>query len=302
MPLFFVLAGASTWFALRKRSGGQYAKERFKRLLVPFIFGFLVIVPPQIYLNWRVYQGYTGSYLQFYPNFFGEVDMGHLWFIFFLFFFSLITLLLFLYLRREGGQRLVGKLAGFLTRPGMIFTPVILVAVADYLLLHFYPNPILYLTFFIYGYILVADGRFGEVIDRHKLSALILGVGGYALWIGLMSMQAISPSWLQPLPKSLISWFCLIAILGYGKQFLNSSNRFLKYAGEASYPVYILHQTVIIVLGVYVVQWNAGVPVKFAAISLGSLVATTAIYDLLVKRTNITRFLFGMRPKRKPPA
>ena len=76
----------------------------------------------------------------------------------------------------------------------------------------------------------------------------------------------------------------------------------MKYAGEASYPVYILHQTVIVVLGVYVVQWDAGVPVKFAVIVLGSLVATTAIYDLLVKRTNITRFLFGMRPKHKPPA
>ena len=53
MPLFFLLAGASTWFALRFRSGGSYTRERVKRLLVPFIFGVLVIVPPQSYLGLR---------------------------------------------------------------------------------------------------------------------------------------------------------------------------------------------------------------------------------------------------------
>jgi glucan biosynthesis protein C len=39
MQLLFLLAGAATWFALRRRSGSQYAKERLMRLLIPFIFG-----------------------------------------------------------------------------------------------------------------------------------------------------------------------------------------------------------------------------------------------------------------------
>src|SRR5512140_3140440 len=50
MPLFFLLAGASTWFALGFRSGKAYAVERFKRLFVPLVFGLLVIIPPQAYL------------------------------------------------------------------------------------------------------------------------------------------------------------------------------------------------------------------------------------------------------------
>jgi hypothetical protein len=49
MPLLFVLAGAATWFALRHRSPRAYAGERVKRLLVPFLFGIAVIVPPQAY-------------------------------------------------------------------------------------------------------------------------------------------------------------------------------------------------------------------------------------------------------------
>jgi fucose 4-O-acetylase-like acetyltransferase len=62
MPLFFLLAGASTWFALRFRSGRMYTKERFKRLLIPLIFGLLVIVPPQTYIGLRSHSDFAGSF------------------------------------------------------------------------------------------------------------------------------------------------------------------------------------------------------------------------------------------------
>jgi peptidoglycan/LPS O-acetylase OafA/YrhL len=308
MPLFFVLAGAATWFSLRRRSGGQYAKERFKRLLVPFIFGLLVIVPPQIYISLHNRPGYTESYLRFYPRFFdpaytGGFDMGHLWFILYLFVFSLVVLPLFLYLNRDPGGRLIKRLAGFFSQPGMIFLPVVLLIVTDYVLLHFYPNPVYFITFFIYGYIMMADARFEEAIVRHKTIALILGLVLFVVWLSLVSLGVIHPDWLQPIPRSFITWFCLIALLGYGKQFLNFTNRFLQYFGEAAYPVYILHQTVIVVIGFYVVQWDtsaalgtgAGVPVKFVTIVVASFVITAILYEV-VKRTNVTRFLFGMRP------
>ena len=99
MPLFFLLAGAGSWFALRRRAAGQYLLERLKRLLVPCIFGVLVIVPPQLYFALRHRRpDYGESYLQFLPRFFdpdytgGKFDMGHLWFILFLFVFSAIAL------------------------------------------------------------------------------------------------------------------------------------------------------------------------------------------------------------------
>jgi glucan biosynthesis protein C len=67
---------------------------------------------------------------------------------------------------------------------------------------------------------------------------------------------------------------------------------------------------VIVVIGFYVVQWDASaalgtgasVLVKYVTIAVASFVTTTILYDLLVRRTNVTRFLFGMRPlKKKPP-
>ena len=56
------MAGASTYYALRRRSGGQYLSERVKRLLVPFVFGFFVLIPPQTWYGARFNSGYTDSF------------------------------------------------------------------------------------------------------------------------------------------------------------------------------------------------------------------------------------------------
>jgi glucan biosynthesis protein C len=314
MPLLFLLAGASTWFALRRRSGGQYAKERFLRLLVPLIVGLLIMIPPQIYFDLLHHNpGYGESYLQFYPRFFsgnpegleaykGGFDMGHLWFIFELFLFSLIALPLFLYLRNEAGERLIGRLAAFFARPGTIFLFFIPIYLMELTPIG-YPNPLYFITFFICGYLLVADARFGEAIDRYKGLALVIGPAIYAIWLGLVFLLDLdTPRWVwEPVNahRSFVTWCSLIALSGYGRKLLNSPSRFLSYFGEASYPLYILHQTFVIGIAYYVVQWDAGVLVKLASIIVGSFVATMVLYDLLVKRTSATRVLLGMRPLKK---
>jgi peptidoglycan/LPS O-acetylase OafA/YrhL len=318
MPLFFLLAGASTWFALRFRSGKQYTGERIKRLLLPLIFGVLVIVAPQSYLGALTYGNFTGSFFEYYPHFFqislagldgymGGFTPGHLWFILFLFVLSLIALPFFLLLNREFGQRLTRGLAVFCTWPGMIFLLAIPLYVANRLV-DFYPDPLYFLAYFMLGFILISDGRFSEAIGRHKTVALILGP---VLWIfiayfSVTGWPEFMPQWFGPFlnvyADGFAPWFFMVALLGYGQQFLNFTNRFLKYFAEASYPVYILHQTVIVVIGFYVVQWSAGVSVKYVTILVASFVATVILYDLLVRRTNVTRFLFGMRPlKKKSP-
>ena len=319
MPLFFVLAGASTWFALRVRSAGLYVKERATRLLVPFIFGVLVLIPPQSYLGLRSHSDYAGSFLEWFPRFFQLIpeDMegyylgghtpGQLWFILHLFVYSLVALPLFLYLNRESGQRLTKRLAAFLSRPGLILLlgiPLVLAAP--------FPeiaggNPLRYIIVFIYGYLLMADARFQEAIDRHKTVALLLGPGVHLVvaYFEATGRPSGIPAWSVPIVDGyivgFIPWFFLIALLGFGRRFLNFPSRVQSYLGEASYPFYILHQTVIVIIGFYVVQWQTGVSVKFLTILATSLVATALVYDLLVRRTSITRFLFGMRPKKRVP-
>lgn len=317
MPLFFVLAGASTWFALRVRSAGRYVRERATRLLVPFFFGVLVLVPPQSYLGLRSHSDYAATFLEWYPRFFvlipedmggyylGGHTWGHLWFILHLFAYSVLALPLFLYLNRESGRRLTSRLATIFSRRG-----VILLLGIPLLLVTPFPeivggNPLRYIIVFIYGYLLMADARFEEAIDRHKAVALFLGPGVHlaVAYFDATGRPSGIPAWTEPIVHGYIAgfvpWFFLIALLGYGRRFLNFPSRALSYLGEASYPFYILHQTIIVIVGFCVVQWQTGASVKFLTILATSLVATVVVYDLLVKRTSVTRFLFGMRLKKR---
>jgi fucose 4-O-acetylase-like acetyltransferase len=113
MPLLFVLSGAGTWFVLRFRKAGQYARERAGRLLVPLVFETLLIVPPQVYLQ-RLQEGrFEGVFFVFYPHFFdgiypqGIFTWNHLWFVAYVLVFSLMALPVFIRHGQEPGQRWV---------------------------------------------------------------------------------------------------------------------------------------------------------------------------------------------------
>ena len=93
-------------------------------------------------------------------------------------------------------------------------------------------------------------------------------------------------------------WCWLVAILGLGRRYLNVNNRSLRYASEASYPFYLLHFLVNTAIAHHVVRWDVGVAVKYLVITIATVLVTYAVYDLLLKRTRVPRFLFGMRRKR----
>ena len=69
-------------------------------------------------------------------------------------------------------------------------------------------------------------------------------------------------------------------------------------AGDRVPPFYIWHQTVIVVVAFYVVEWTAPAAAKWAVIALVSLVLTVALSEV-VSRSAPTRVLFGL--KAQPP-
>jgi glucan biosynthesis protein C len=77
---------------------------------------------------------------------------------------------------------------------------------------------------------------------------------------------------------------------------LRLRDRAIRYANQAVLPVYVLHQTVIVMIGFYVVQWDMPTLVKYLVISFTALLATLVLYDVGVRRTAVTRVLFGMKP------
>ena len=59
-------------------------------------------------------------------------------------------------------------------------------------------------------------------------------------------------------------------------------------------PFYIIHQTVIVVIGFYVVRWKTGLAIKYLLIVTATFVVTLFLFEV-IRRTNFTRFLFGMK-------
>jgi hypothetical protein len=95
-----------------------------------------------------------------------------------------------------------------------------------------------------------------------------------------------------------VGWCWIIGLLGTGSRLINVNNRILAHANEAVLPFYILHHSVILLVGAYVVKWGSGVETKFFVIAAVSMAIIMAVYELLIRRLNIIRFLFGMKSKK----
>ncbi|MCH7691159.1 MAG: acyltransferase [candidate division Zixibacteria bacterium] len=76
IPLFFMMAGASSRFALMRRTGRQFAIERVKRIAIPFVVGSILLTPLQIYMVWLYNGSYEGSFLAFLPTFIENLPGG----------------------------------------------------------------------------------------------------------------------------------------------------------------------------------------------------------------------------------
>jgi peptidoglycan/LPS O-acetylase OafA/YrhL len=92
----------------------------------------------------------------------------------------------------------------------------------------------------------------------------------------------------------------LAAFLGYGRQHLSRTNRWLAWSRESSYPIYILHQTVIIALAYFVVPqpWSPGS--KYWLVLGATLAICVLLYEGVLRRFALLRVLFGIKMRHTP--
>jgi peptidoglycan/LPS O-acetylase OafA/YrhL len=304
MPLLFVIAGAGMWFALGNRHGAGLIRERSLRLLLPLVAGMFLIVPPQIYFE-RLFRGqWDGGYasfffervLQFQPYPQGDFSWHHLWFIVYLYVYVFLLLPLLLWWRS----------AKKAVKPGVwLYALAIPLVVNEALLKPLYPESHKligdwyifnhYLLFTLYGCLLASmRDAWDWFATRRQLSlGLALTVLGTAMLLYKSGViERDTPA--DALVAIVFTWTSVMAFIGYGRRYLSFSNPLLRWARDASYPIYILHQTVIIAIGYWVIQqpWNAWT--KYAAVLLGTLAICVALYEG-IRRFNLTRVLFGMK-------
>jgi surface polysaccharide O-acyltransferase-like enzyme len=311
MPLLFFIAGASSYYALGVRSAGQYLQERVKRLLVPALFGMIVLLPPMTYIT-QISRGRAVSFWQHYLGFFqvkiydlagigGSFTPGHLWFILYLFIFSLLALPVFVWLRQDAsGQRVTTALQRLFARPGAILLfaiPLTLAAAVDLL---GDKNPLYYFLVFFLGYLLVSGERYQAALDRVAPFALSLGIVFEILrqtW--RLYMAPWSPTWIAfGIIENLNRWLWVVALLGLGHYFLNHRGKILAYLSEAAFPFYILHLPIDTLVAYFIIRLPVGVAPKYLLIVVLTTILTFAIYEA-VKRVAPLRFFMGLKPSNR---
>ena len=318
MPLFFFISGASTWFAFRKKSGGQFISDRVKRIFIPLAFGTVVIALPQVYLERVSHGDYAGSLASFIPLYFdGWYGFGgnfawmglHLWYLLLLFFFSLVLIPVFLLLRKKlpapGLQKFLSGPLPFILLPILTFIPGFFIHYDSFPGMRVWGGWTIveHSIFLLVGFVCFSGMEFTENCRRNKGILMTIGLLATALMVYFF-LADLQADWgssffaLKVLIRATASWMLIAGITGYSAEYLNNTNRRWSYSAEAVLPFYILHQTIIIILGYYIVQWNMNMILKYVLIAILSLTSILLIYELIVRRHNAIRWLFGM-PARK---
>jgi len=326
IPLLFFIAGASACMSLSTRSAGAFVRERARRLFVPLMFFMLVCYPVLLYFWPDVceHKSLSDYLVRFWPHCLatihrsrmpGRIPMpgwAHLWFVAYLLVFSLISLPLFICLRMQGESGMAGKYVSFFTKRGTILLLAVPLIAINIILAPKWPmaqlnlyNDWTYfcydLTVFLYGYIICLHERLWKAVDRHLWVSLPLAI---ICTVFVLVMRFEMPAFSHPAyaPRYMLysvflglhTWCWVLALLALARRFGVRTNRFLKYAGRASYPFYILHFVLMLVIGYYIVQWRLRLTAEFVVLSALTFAVTLASYELVVKKTRITRFLFGM--------
>lgn len=157
----------------------------------------------------------------------------------------------------------------------------------------------------LYGFLLVADGRMQQAVLCNGLRSLILALG-LTLVLAFALIAYGWPITLSPLfvlvhaVWAMATWCWLLAFLWMGLRFMTRERQWVRRLSEIAFPFYIVHQTVIIVVGHYVLPFELTWQAKFVVISGVSLLASLALAKA-VRLWPVTRFMFGVKPTRMTP-
>jgi glucan biosynthesis protein C len=325
MPLLFFISGTVSYYMMQRRSAWSFIGIRFTRLFIPLLVGMFFIVPPQIYIE-RLTQGFKGDFWTFYPTVFkfipypkGSFSWHHLWFIAYLFIYDLVFAPMFAWMVSPKSSAFVAKLA-VLAKGKMIYLVALPGIIWYALLSQQFPETndlahdacyIVYWLFFVLaGFFCIVQPLMMDSLERNRRFALTVGffsllILDYIRWNNKIDFDSTAPGtqlqiYLYLALRAVTAWSWVLALVGYGKRYLNRPHSSLVYLNQAVYPFYILHQTVIVILSYYVIKApNESILSKYLFTVFATFFIAMGIYHLLIRSNPLLRFLFGMKPVEK---
>ncbi len=319
LDLLFLVSGVAISVMMAKMSMGQFIWQRVMKLFIPLLFACLVVVVPQPYfealqkglIEPGFWQFWTEQYFHFtwlegmitpWPTY------THMWYVLYLFFYTLLLIPLILFINSNNGVKTLETLENWLIKGiRLLWAPYII-----YLgiLLYFGHNNVTHnilddgfgLLVFAYiltlGVIFVRMPKVWQAFEKIRYWSLILALVAYGIVL-------IKYNWSTPLDvinwdlmEMILKWSWIATLIGFAKRYLNFTNASLKYCSSIVYPFYILHQTVTIMIGYYIIAWGMGGIMEYFTIALGTILISLILIEGLIKQTNLTRILFGLKTKK----
>ncbi len=245
MPLLFVLAGVSTKLALQKRTSKEYLAERVKRLLVPFLFGTIVIMPIMSYIADMFNHSYTGGFFQHYSVFFtrytdltgadGGFSIGQFWFILYLLIISIAGIGIIKLLRKvifKPNKAIQFWLVMMLGLPLPLLSELLSVGGKSL---------VEYAYLFMIGYFVFSDNEILSKTEKNRWILLSIGLTATILNVYLFIWSDKEYILLNTITKYVSEWVMLIALMGLAKRYLNFSGKVSNYIRKRSFLFYIWH-------------------------------------------------------------
>ncbi|MCL1104354.1 acyltransferase family protein [Shewanella algicola] len=309
LQALFFIAGAGSLLLLQKMSAKSFMISKFHRLFIPLLVGMILIVPPQNYFeNIADYESLLSAYSQLMWSF----DNNHLWFIEFLLIFMLLAIPFKCFLDGATGTVWLKWLERLSQSPyGLLSLGLVLVIVrglAKYLMpddSHHIENlslSLFYLFFFLAGMSFIYSGQVWQTLALHRrtylISLLISTLLFYAYYYSpdLSPYLSLTARWqIWWWVCTMVSWSGLLTMVGFASAYINRTPTWLQQTNELIYPFYILHQTVIVMLAFYIVQWQAGIMIKSLSLLVSAFIICVALCYWVIKPFNLMRYLFGLK-------
>lgn len=290
IPLLFFVSGMGVYFALQNRNWKQLITERAKRILVPFLFGAVALVPVHLYL-WQRYYKFNAAYA---PN------PGHVWFLANIFIYVVLLAPLFFYLKRNQEGKLVQGITKVFSTPlGLIL--VIAAFVLEAVMIKPFPYELYAMTWhgfflgllaFFFGFCFVLSGTvFWNMISKYRWLFVLLAITLFV--IRLLYFKMNTPVYLIVAESQ--CW--IISVFAFGYRYLNRGGKALTYLSRAAYPVYILHMIFLYLASVFIFPLDLDVRIKFVLVLLITTGGCFASYEV-IRRMKWIRPLFGLKVNR----
>lgn len=319
LTLLFVVSGYASRALLSKSAGiGGFLKNRTARLLVPLVFGMAVVVPPQTWVQLVGQNGYGQSYLWFLAHDyfrFGTLDgivmptWNHLWFVAYLWVYTVAIALAMLV---PGSDKLQAAFDRVFGGARAIWVPVLFLLVTQFWLFHreddthdLFGDGLAHLQYFpalLFGFGLAGSRVAKDGLARWWAASAAVAIGCYAVMAGLLvaypdfSFPTHDVTIVFRLAREIDTWIAIAALIGIAERFLNRDHQWRGTLAEATFPFYIIHQTVIVLVEFWVKPLGIGALGEFLILVPATIGGCWAFY-LIGREVNVLRPLVGLKAR-----